>query len=119
LCCEFQTITYLSQGQAKGLSASEYMEKMSAFNENDGKQLNYILASYNEELCLNVIHHLGFGFGSRLELAGDFVQQNIFIIILDHYQQVTMYEWPIEKTRITFKWFKESFICEEHPRFCQ
>ncbi|XP_075258906.1 uncharacterized protein LOC142350830 [Convolutriloba macropyga] len=121
-CCHYQLQQYWIQGQLKGFSPQEFLDKMSDFNSHN-KHLNYVVARYNSSLCVNVIYRLGYGSPTQIisSRSGIIHNERPFIIVPSQVgDTVALIHTPFHDLRevLNFDWFKENYICRDHPEIC-
>ncbi|XP_075256005.1 uncharacterized protein LOC142348517 [Convolutriloba macropyga] len=116
-CCRAQSGTYLDFGQKYGLSPKMYLDRLLDFSSKN-KHLNLVKATYDRNLCVNVISMVGFGQGN-LEIIGD-TQQAIFIFppSLADRGMVHFFSHNNIAASLTFDWFKENVVCLEQRWIC-
>ncbi|XP_075258783.1 uncharacterized protein LOC142350726 isoform X2 [Convolutriloba macropyga] len=118
-CCDFQLSIYKLNGQLHGISPREYMKKMSDFGQ-ENKHLNYIKADYDSSNCVNVIERLGFGSDVDVILDGD-IRIGVALILVQptDVTDASIHLFMPDFLPIKFDWFKQNFICMDHPAYCR
>ncbi|XP_075246392.1 uncharacterized protein LOC142339918 [Convolutriloba macropyga] len=114
-CCGYQVMTYMKHGQFKGLSPSEYFQRLTDFST-EGKRLIFLQSIFIPEMCLNVITHLSFGQG-LFRMNGGRYRQPMGIFIQQDQKWHIFHHYHLTKL-ITFEWFKNNVICAGQPWIC-
>lgn len=130
-CCAYQSFVYFSLCRTKRISPSEFMSNLADYST-EGKELMVFEATYNETICLNIVHALHFGSGlttapfaslySRIKHEHPYAMvpqdgSEVHIFTGVHFHTGTLNRAYISN-HITFEWFKQNYICKEHPDFC-
>ncbi|XP_075262625.1 uncharacterized protein LOC142354251 [Convolutriloba macropyga] len=116
-CCDVQANVYLFQGQHKGLSPREYLDRIKDYSL-EHKHVNWIKAVFIPELCANMITEVGFGIGD-LKIVGRTVGDNFIFprIFWGEYTVIQRAEIPTHPIT-QFQWFKQMIMCYDHPWIC-
>ncbi|XP_075258396.1 uncharacterized protein LOC142350423 isoform X2 [Convolutriloba macropyga] len=120
-CCEQQVLTYLRWGQKFGLSPLRYFKKSTDFRDQSqypSRTLNRIDSVFDGMLCMNVITSVSFGSG-HLVIHGRTVPSMDFILPPRPGEtSINRYTYAVLQSNLTFDWFKNNYICKDHPNFC-
>ncbi|XP_075248096.1 uncharacterized protein LOC142341101 [Convolutriloba macropyga] len=116
-CCEFQSFIYKNHGWRKGVSPELFLDHVFDFSLTN-KQVNYIYATYAENLCHNVITEVGFGPG-KLRLNGRILQNTPFIFPIQNTGEIKFIPANYVRSSLTYNWFRSEIICAAQPWICE
>ena len=103
------------------LTPEEYIERLTDYST-ENKRLNYIKAYYEPNCHANIITKLGFGVGA-IEKLNHFGDGRLQLVGAPFIVQMGS-EWspriPFSNPEdfVTFRWFKQNFICRAQPWIC-
>ncbi|XP_063728207.1 uncharacterized protein LOC134855601 [Symsagittifera roscoffensis] len=115
LCCVSQLGAYKKFGQDRGLSPASYMEEITDYS-GDNKNLNFVKAHFNRNLCVNLISEVGFGTG-ELVINGHY-HDAFFLLSEGNNKMFHFFPYYNIKDQLTFEWFKLNIMCDEQPWIC-
>ncbi|XP_075251361.1 uncharacterized protein LOC142343872 [Convolutriloba macropyga] len=122
-CCLYQGWQFLNDVWSLGYYPEEYIDMLSNY-ESENKTLISITAKYNETICMNVIQGVLFGTAPSTEpflLLSD-VRGGAGYVTAPLESSFVFLFGPTElevREMLTFDWFKENYICKDHPEHCK
>ncbi|XP_075258902.1 uncharacterized protein LOC142350827 [Convolutriloba macropyga] len=126
ICCAYQAAQYFMTGRPAGYSPEEYVSKLADFSD-DNKFLNSITVRYNQSQCVNIIERLTFGTPVEQLVVLGFGNHPInfqrpFLMVPQDRSDIHVFDISQSTheihQRLTFAWFKDNYICKDHPDVC-
>ncbi|XP_075258765.1 uncharacterized protein LOC142350710 [Convolutriloba macropyga] len=117
-CCSRQKDVYIRHGlKLLELTPSEYLTKLTNYNDDPSRKLNYLEVNYNERCNINFITQIGFGPGF-FKINGQNRRPEAKLMF--PLMSIPSIEFPNfgAEDYLTFHWFKYNIICQDHPYIC-
>ncbi|XP_075264566.1 uncharacterized protein LOC142356586 [Convolutriloba macropyga] len=125
-CCGWQSKLYMIRGRMHGYSPQEFIDVVSDMDEGN-KVLASVSARFDHIGCVNVIDRLEYGtlvhnvFFTQLANTSSTHMDRPFVVISNDGGNLHLVGLNLQQTvrTVTFRWFKQNIVCEEHPEFCE